>query len=198
MIVGGLGLLGSASFVRKLSAAVVTPSATEGPYCPRPKMRRADNDNDLVKIEGMVKEAGGEIITLRGTLYTKSGAPRVGHKEEIWQCDVDGNYLHTRDPRSVNFDTAFKGFGHDITDQNGAFVFRTIKPTVYPGRTPHIHVKVFNASQEKLTTKFYIKNHPENANDGLFRRMSKAQAHAVSIEFQKRNGAVETEVDVFV
>ena len=38
--------------------------------------------------------------------------------------------------------SGFQGFGHDVTDAEGAYSFRTIKPVPYSGRTPHIHVKV--------------------------------------------------------
>ncbi len=197
LLAGALGALGSTAFASKLNAAIATPRASEGPYYPLPNMRRADIDNDLVKIAGVVKEAGGEIVTFRGTLFDKAGKPRIGHRVEIWQCDVDGNYMHTRDPRSVNFDPAFQGFGHDITDENGHFVFRTIKPTVYPGRTPHIHLKVLEGSRELLTTQFYIKDHPNNARDSLFRRMSAKQADAVSMVFKKRGKEVEASVNVY-
>lgn len=197
LLAGGLGLLGSTAFAGKLSAAIATPTTTAGPYYPQPSMRRRDVDNDLVKIAGKVKRAGGEVITFGGTLYDKNGTPRPNHRVEIWQCDVDGNYMHTRDPRSANFDPAFQGFGHDITDENGQFTFRTIKPTSYPGRTPHIHMMVFDGTQRILTTQFYIKGHRSNAGDTLYRRMSKSQAEAVSMTFQRRGGQVETNVSVY-
>lgn len=198
LLLGVLSGLGSLVFAGRSNAAVATPKTTAGPYYPEPNMRTPDIDNDLVKIVGKVKRAGGEIVTLRGTIFDKNGTPRAGHRVEIWQCDVDGNYMHTLDPRSVDFDPAFQGFGHDITDENGQYVFRTIKPTIYPGRTPHIHMKVFDGTREILTTQFYIKGHPNNARDGLFNRMSNKQAQAVSMEFKRRNGGVEADMDVYV
>lgn len=173
-----------------------TPSATEGPYYPRPNMRRADVDNDLVKIAGAVQEAGGEVIELTGRIATSEGTPLAGLRIEIWQCDMNGNYMHPRDSRSANFDPAFQGFGHDITDAAGRYRFRTIKPTIYPGRTPHIHVKVFEDGTERLTTQFYIRDHPANARDGLFRRMSAENADAVSMDFQAGPNGPVANVDV--
>lgn len=198
LLTGLLSIFGSFVFAKKSAAAIVTPKSSTGPYYPRPNMRTPDIDNDLVKIAGMVKNAGGEVVTLRGTIFDTAGKPRAGHRVEIWQCDVDGNYMHTRDPRSVDFDPAFQGFGHDITDDDGHYVFRTIKPTIYPGRTPHIHMKVFDGGREILTTQFYIKDHPNNAGDSLFRRMNQQQIEAVSMDFKRRNGAVEAEMDVYV
>lgn len=177
-----LAYLTSAIGLIPAAARAATPGAAEGPFYPTPAMRRRDVDNDLVKVAGAVREAGGEIITLSGTVTDASGTPLPGLRIEIWQCDMDGNYMHPRDRRSANFDPAFQGFGHDITDANGRYQFRTIKPAVYPGRTPHIHVKILDGTAESLTTQFYIKDHPGNASDGLYRRLGD-QAKTVEMDF---------------
>lgn len=191
-------MMGISALGGRASATALTPGATEGPYYPTPAMRKPDLDNDLVKIMGLVEKAGGEVFTLRGTLASGDGQPLAGHRIEIWQCDVDGNYMHPRDRRSANFDQAFQGFGHDITDDSGNYLFRTIKPTIYPGRTPHIHVKIFNEDRELLTTQFYINDHPNNARDSLFKRMSSAEADAVSMKFVEGKNGLEATIDVVV
>ncbi|WP_170327477.1 protocatechuate 3,4-dioxygenase [Ruegeria arenilitoris] len=198
-LLGGItGLIGVSSLGARAAAAVLTPDAAEGPYYPTPAMRRPDIDNDLVKIKGRVEEAGGEVFILRGRLTGANGQPLARHRIEIWQCDMNGNYMHPRDRRSADFDQAFQGFGHDVTDNGGNYVFRTIKPTIYPGRTPHIHVKVFDGNRELLTTQFYIKGHPNNSRDGLFNRMSKAEANAVSMEFTQGATGLEATINVVV
>ena len=63
---------------------------------------------------------------------------------EIWQTDMNGVYLHTGSFGSKMRDNQFQGFGRSITDRNGYFSFRTIIPVEYPGRTPHIHLKLWN------------------------------------------------------
>ncbi len=198
LLIGAAGLVGANTLAGKAAAAVLTPGAAEGPYYPKPAMRTPDIDNDLVKIAGLVEEAGGEVFTLRGKITNSDGRPLAGHRIEIWQCDMDGNYMHPRDSRSVNFDRAFQGFGDDTTDEGGNYVFRTIKPTVYPGRTPHIHVKVFDGNRELLTTQFYIRDHPDNKRDGLFNRMSDAEAEAVSMEFVLGETGTEANINVVV
>ena len=172
-----------------------TPSATEGPFYPTPAMRFADADNDLVKIEGQVREAGGEVVWLRGRVLDRAGRPVAGARVEIWQCDAKGRYLHTGDRGRRGFDEAFQGFGHVVTEADGAYAFRTIKPVSYPGRTPHIHVKVFHAGRE-LTTQFYIAGHPQNARDWLYQRMSPADRHAVSMTFAAGAAGPEATVDI--
>ena len=69
-------------------------------------------------------------------------------------------------------DKQFQGFGRTKTDRNGRFFFRTLVPTEYPGRTPHIHMKLWREGQNVLPTQLYIHNHPQNESDFLFRRMS--------------------------
>ncbi len=178
---------------REAKAATVTPSATEGPFYPTSSMRRQDVDNDLVKIEGLVKEAGGRVILLNGQITDRNGTPLPGLRIEIWQCDVNGKYLHPGDNRDVNYDTGFQGFGYDITDGDGHYSFRTIEPGRYPGRTPHIHVKVFEREKELLTTQFYVADEPGNKSDSLFRRMSSEEAKSVSMHFtEDRTGKMTT------
>ena len=47
-------------------------------------------------------------------------------------------------------DNQFQGFGRTIADKNGHFSFRTIIPVEYPGRAPHIHLKLWNEMQNVL------------------------------------------------
>ena len=190
--------LGGLFLFRQAQGSGGTPSATEGPFYPTSDMRTADTDNDLVKIEGRVREAGGEIIILKGTVSDKDGNGLEGVRIEIWQCDAGGKYMHPGDNRDIVHDKGFQGFGHDITDENGGYRFRTIKPVSYPGRTPHIHVKLLDGKRELLTTQFYIRDHPDNQGDSLFRRMSDEDAATVTMDFTGGPEGSETTVDVVV
>jgi protocatechuate 3,4-dioxygenase beta subunit len=191
-------LAGAAMMPAALQAATLTAPATEGPFYPTPSMRRVDVDNDLVKIVGAVREAGGEVILLKGRILREDGTPLTGLRIEIWQCDMKGKYLHTGDRQSIEFDEGFQGFGHDITGEDDTYSFRTILPVTYPGRTSHIHVKVFDESRELLTSQFYLADHPANARDRIFRRLSDAQARAVSMVFEDGPDGRETRVDVVI
>lgn len=164
-----------------------TAKATEGPFYPEPSMRTTDIDNDLVKIEQSVNEAGGEIVYLTGAVTDTANEPLSGLRVEIWQCDVNGKYLHPGDNNRVEPDAGFQGFGHTYTDQSGRYEFKTIKPVSYPGRTPHIHVKVFR-DESVLTTQFYIKGHSENTKDVLFNRLTAEQQKSVEMDFIDLNG----------
>ena len=177
------------------AALVRTPNAAEGPYYPTPAMRFEDVDNDLVKVASAVKQAGGEIIILRGRVLDSAGAPVTGARVEIWQCDANGRYLHTRERGRQDRDPAFQGFGHYVTGTDGAYWFRTIKPVPYPGRAPHIHVKVHHDGRE-LTTQLYLPNEPRNARDVLYGRMTEAQRTAVTMNFGADRDGVEATVNL--
>lgn len=178
-------------------SAIATPRSAEGPFYPRPNMRFDDADNDLVRIAGKVRAAGGEIVVLRGRVLDSSGQPVSGARVEIWQCDVNGRYLHSGDRQNVRRDPGFQGFGHTVTDTSGIYSFRTIRPVPYPGRTPHIHVKVFSGETE-LTTQFYIAGHPQNRRDGLYRRLSKRQRQSVEMVFRAANDVPTAAVDIVI
>ena len=161
-------------------------------------MRVADTDNDLVKVESILPEAGGEIITLKGTISDKAGNALKGLRTEIWQCDINGKYLSTRDRQNIKHDIAFQGFGHDITTNTGAYSFRTIKPAKYPGRTEHIHVKVFRGKKEILTTQFYVEGGANNESDWIYRRLSPEESAAVTMRFDDQLSAPEAIVNIVI
>ena len=190
--------LAGGSVLARSAVATVTPKAAEGPFYPVPSMRMADVDNDLVKVAGVVREAGGEILHLWGRVMSDQGVSLSGGRVEIWQCDVNGRYLHSGDEQTVPYDSAFQGFGFDLTDDDGGYRFRTIIPTQYPGRTPHIHVKVYDGNRALLTTQFYIAGHPDNNNDFLYRRMSTDQANRVSMVMTEGDDGFQTNVDIII
>ncbi len=198
VIAGLVATLGGIVAYPKIALTTNTPSASEGPFYPTPAMRLADVDNDLVKIAGQVRQAGGEIIQLKGLVTDRDGTPQSGVRVEIWQCDMNGTYMHPGDNRGLSHDPAFQGFGHDLTDAEGTYRFRTLKPTSYPGRAPHIHVKVLRGETELLTTQFYIKDHVANSNDFLFRRMSAKQREQVEMVFVGGGEAPATTLNIIL
>ena len=95
-------------------------------------------------------------------------------------------------------DKQFQGFGRTKTDRNGQFFFRTIVPTEYPGRTPHIHMKLWSEGQNVLTTQLYIHNHPQNVKDFLFQRMSLTEQRINSMKLIPATGKKTAELRTFV
>lgn len=176
---------------------IVTPKQTEGPFYP--DRLPLDQDNDLVAIAGKNASAAGEITHLSGRILDLRGNPLRGVVIEIWQVDHNGHYIHTGDAGADN-DTNFQGFGRFETDKNGGYRFRTIKPVPYPGRTPHIHVKLRKGERELLTTQLYVRGHPLNERDGILRSIrDPSQRASVMVPFlpsKEHNGELAARFDI--
>jgi len=54
----------------------------------------------------------------------------------------------------------------------------------YPGRTPHIHVKLRHASFGELTTQLFIAGDPGNARDSLWRWLNAADRPALEMSLK--------------
>ena len=180
------------------TASLSTPSASEGPFYPTTQMRYDDIDNDLVKISDQLEQAGGEIVRLTGRVLDQQGNPLPSARVEIWQCDVKGRYLHSADYDATSNDKAFQGFGQDITDANGNYSFRTIKPVPYSGRTPHIHLKVWIDGRDRLTSQLYLPDHPQNARDWLYQRIPEDKRELVTMVFEETNQEPLARIDLVV
>lgn len=183
----GLIVAGTASLIlpRRLIAAnalrLPTPAQTEGPFYP--DVMPTDQDGDLVRIAELLRDAGGEILSLSGRVIDIDGRPVEGAIVEIWQCDVTGHYIHTGDTQPGEHDRYFQGFGRALASADGTYRFRTIRPVPYPGRTPHIHFKVYRPTGPALTTQMYVAAEAErNARDVLYRRLSAPEQAALTVE----------------
>lgn len=129
-----------------------TPQLTEGPYYKAGSPQR----NSL--IEGGVV---GEPIKITGFVMDHNCQKVAGAWLDFWQADGGGNYDNT----------GFKLRGHQYTDKEGKFVLETVIPGKYPGRTPHIHVKI-RASQNSpiLTSQLFMPGESQNETDSIFNK----------------------------
>jgi len=177
-----------ANFVADLTK---TPAQTEGPFYPN--KLPLDTDNDLIRINEGLTPGVGEITHLTGKILDAKGNPIKNALVEIWQCDANGVYLHTADSdkQKDKQDRNFQGFGRFLTASSGEYYFRTIKPVIYPQRpAPHIHFKVKLGGKSLLTTQCYIKGHPGNEKDFVWKAVKDAkQRDSVSVEFVKVKGS---------
>jgi protocatechuate 3,4-dioxygenase beta subunit len=57
--------------------------------------------------------------------------------------------------------------GHQFTDAQGRYLFETILPGLYPGRTRHFHLRDQAPNGPVLTTQLYFPGEPANAGDRL-------------------------------
>lgn len=175
----GLLLAGAAVLFARAPASAsllpATPRQSEGPFYP--DRLPLDRDADLLQVAGVEHPAQGIPLHLFGRVLDRDGRPLREARVEIWQCDAFGAYHNAGDPRAkraAGFDPAFQGYGRSVTDGEGAYRFRTIRPVPYATRTPHIHFKVEAADGRALTTQMYIEGEPMNQSDFLFRRSGAA------------------------
>lgn len=182
---GAAGVIGMAAFYTPGTFAqqlTQTPKQTEGPFYPD-KMP-LDTDNDLLVINDTITPAVGVVTYVSGRILDARGEPVRGALVEIWQCDNNGAYLHSKTGNREKADANFQGFGRFVTGSTGEYLFRTIKPVPYPGRTPHIHYAVKMKGREKFVTQCYIKGHPGNAADGVLKGIRDAKAReSVIVDF---------------
>jgi len=162
----------------------LTPKATEGPFYP--DKLPLDTDNDLIIVNDQLTPAVGEVTWLSGRVLDRQGNPVPHAVVEIWQCDGKGVYYHSGSGEALERrDTHFQCFGRFLTVSTGQYLFRIIKPVPYPGRTPHIHYKIKRHGKELLTTQCYIKGHPQNPGDGIWKQITDPrQRENVTVEFQ--------------
>jgi protocatechuate 3,4-dioxygenase beta subunit len=195
----GLAGLGAAAAAPRLLAQdakpgalaeelVRTPRQTEGPFYP--VKLPLDTDNDLLIVNDSLTSAVGEITHLSGRVLDPKGDPLRNVLVEIWQCDSAGAYLHEGSSNREKADRNFQGFGRFMTGSTGEYYFRTIKPVPYPGRTPHIHVAIKMKGREKWTTQCYVKGHPGNEKDMIWKSVKdEKQRAAITVDFTPVKGS---------
>lgn len=157
-----------------------TPAQTAGPFYPTKPP--SEDDSDLTRVRGASGIAQGRVTDLGGRLLDRDGRPISSTRIEIWQCDATGHYHHPLD-RGGSRDPNFQGFGHGVTDAEGRYRFRTIRPVPYPGRAPHIHLAVFPSGERPFITQLYVRGEPRNAGDFLFNRIPPERRPLVLVDF---------------
>lgn len=168
-----LSALGAAPLARAQPARRVTPSQSLGPFYPRDEFERPERTGaDLLAFDGDRLLTKGVPLYLRGQVRDLGGAPVATAEVEIWQCDANAVYHHPAGGAVSERDPHFQGYGRTQTGADGSFHFRTIKPVPYPGRTPHIHVRIAPRGTRALATQLYLPDDPGNARDFLFRRLA--------------------------
>ena len=171
-------------------ALAALPEMTEGPFYPPAawRARELDWDADLTRVMrspgASAPRASGEWLDLGGRVVDAGGRAVDAAEIEIWQCDAHGSYRHPRGA-AAQVDAAFQGFGSTRSDAEGRYRFRTIKPVPYPGRTPHIHVRLRHPSFGELTSQLFLAGEPANAGDAIYRRLSAAARALVDLSLQR-------------
>ena len=168
-----------------------TPNQVMGPFYPVEKP--LDQAADLSAISGKSGQAEGHVVHLMGRVLDSQGRPISGARIEIWQANTHGRYTHPADTNTTPLDPNFEGFGVQITDDEGRYRFKTIKPGAYPVgenwmRPPHIHFDV-SGRTGRVLTQMYFENEPLNDLDRLL--FSARNQQALISKYQPPTGEME-------
>lgn len=125
-------------------------------------------DHDLLKNYAKDGDPVGERIIVHGRVQDENGRAVPNTMVEIWQANAGGRYRHRKDTYFAPIDPNFGGCGRTLTDAEGYYFFRTVKPGAYPWRNnindwrpAHIHVSVFGGSfSQRLITQMYFEGDP--------------------------------------
>ena len=162
-----LTLAGSRSLAWAQALLKQTPPQILGPFYPVGKP--PEQGTDLVRLPRRPGRAEGQVIHLMGRVLNIQGQPVAGARVELWQANKYGRYTHPNDTNPAPLDPNFEGFGVQVTDAEGRYRFKTIKPGSYPAgptlvRPPHIHFEVMGRA-ERLVTQMYFAGDPLNDKD---------------------------------
>jgi protocatechuate 3,4-dioxygenase beta subunit len=125
-------------------------------------------DNDLILNYAQTGDPVGERIVVHGRVLDESGRGIPNTLVEFWQANAGGRYRHKKDSYLAPIDPNFGGCGRALTDGDGNYFFRTVKPGAYPWRNwinnwrpAHIHFSVFGSGfAQRLITQMYFEGDP--------------------------------------
>ena len=141
-----------------------------------------ERDNDLTAQHH--GDPIGERIYVHGRVLDEEGRPVRGALVEVWQANAGGRYRHKVDTYDAPLDPNFSGGGRMLTDQDGCYGFKTVKPGPYPWknhynawRPAHIHFSLFGAGiLSRLVTQMYFPGDQLQPLDPIFNSIPDADA----------------------
>ena len=125
-------------------------------------------DHDLIMNYAKDGLPVGERIVVHGYVRDEFGRGVPNALVEVWQANAGGRYRHKKDRYIAPIDPNFGGCGRVLTDRDGHYVYRTIKPGPYPWRNSvndwrpaHIHYSISgHAWAQRLISQMYFEGDP--------------------------------------
>ncbi len=142
----------------------------------------------------------GEKITIAGRVLDGDGKPVPDALLEIWQANSHGKYAHPEDNQNKPLEPGFQGYGRIGVDENGGFLFTTVKPGAVPGpdgkmQAPHIAVSLFaRGLLRRLVTRIYFPEEAANADDPVLNLIEPARRGTLIAKKTAVPGALEWNV----
>jgi len=153
------------------TSCAVTPDAGEGPFYFDPSLVRADVTSGRL---------GAPLEFAVQVTRAQDCAPWAGVRLDLWQADALGLYSGYRDqpgvggvPTEPTVGATFLR-GTQFADADGWVRFKTVYPSWYGGRTPHIHFKVLVDGKERVASQIFF---PDEINAEVFENWEPYREH---------------------
>ncbi|WP_288927759.1 intradiol ring-cleavage dioxygenase [uncultured Maritimibacter sp.] len=188
IVLTGVGVFPRAARAQASSAGLIAPNVcmvmpetTEGPYYFDPGLVRAD----------ITEGRAGVPLDMAIQVVDVACDPIADARVDIWHCDAEGNYSGYA--QNAGGDTAGETFlrGTQISDARGVVTFRTIYPGWYPGRTTHIHYKVFLDQRTVLTSQVFF---PDALSQYFYQSVEPYSTHGADRAVMNRNDRIASSV----
>jgi protocatechuate 3,4-dioxygenase beta subunit len=160
-VVASAGTVAANSAIGQATSCILTPDAGEGPFYFDPDLLRADITDTMpgAPLDLALKITRAGDCTL---------LPRA--RVDVWHADGIGLYSGYENQPGVGTSTESavnKSYlrGTQFTDDSGWVRFRTIFPSWYGGRTPHVHFKVLLDGSEVLASQVFF---PDEVSRSVF------------------------------
>ena len=148
-------------------------------------------DHDMTKNARVDGAPLGERIVVAGRVLDEDGRPLPDTLIEVWQANAAGRYIHENDQHDAPLDPNFRGSGRCVTDRQGRYKFRSIKPGAYPWgnhangwRPNHIHFSLFGPSFiTRLVTQMYFPGDPLLDLDPIYQASPEGQRELMVAKF---------------
>jgi protocatechuate 3,4-dioxygenase alpha subunit len=141
----------------------------------------------------------GERVRIEGRVVDGEGKPVNDAAVEIWQANSHGRYASPEDRQDKPLESQFRGYGRSLTDDSGAFRFKTIKPGRVPGpdgkpQAPHLVVTIFmRGLLKQLVTRMYFPDDAANAADPVL-NLVPAERRGTLVAKKRADGVLEWNV----
>ena len=156
-------------------------------------------DHDLIMNYAKDGLPIGERIIVHGYVLDENARPVRNALVEVWQANAGGRYRHRNDRYLAPIDPNFGGCGRTLTNADGYYFYRTIKPGPYPWRNSvndwrpaHIHYSIAGtAFAQRLVTQMYFEGDPLIASCPILRTIPDESAVRALIAPLDRNAFVQ-------
>lgn len=165
------GAVSPAPATQAQGSCLLFPQAVEGPYYFDPKLVRSDITQG---------KEGHPVNLVLKVIEHGSCQPMEAARVDVWHCDAGGiysGYSSQGDDRNISAKGETYLRGTQMTDADGKVEFKTLFPGWYPGRTPHIHVKVFLDEKTLVTSQIYF---PDDVSKRIYQSEAPYNARPVA------------------